>query len=375
MIYLDNNGTTPILPEILKNLPVWGEDFGNPSSIHSLGQSARKRLQSSRQYLADIFKCEPDEIIFNSGATEGNNTVIRGLAEAYPDKNEIVISPIEHKSVLNPVKYLAKKGYKIKFLKIDKNGLIDTDDLIKKITDKTLFVSVIHTNNETGVIQDIKTISKICREKEIIFFSDIVQGFLKEDIPFEDIDFFTISGHKFNAPKGIGILKRNKDKNLIPLLFGGGQEYGIRSGTENLLFITAITETIKIWLKNRDRYIDHLKNLKENFIKRLKEEIPDIEIVSENVKTVPNTVNVIFPKIKAQDIVLYLNSKNIYVSSGSACSSGSIKPSHVLIAYGYTEEESLRAVRFSFGIFNEIEDIDITVKTLKEALNKLSIFS
>ena len=375
MIYLDNNGTTPILPEILKNLPVWGEDFGNPSSIHSLGQSARKRLQSSRQYLADIFKCEPDEIIFNSGATEGNNTVVRGLAEAYPDKNEIVVSPIEHKSVLNPVKYLAKKGYKIKFLKIDKNGLIDTDDLIKKITGKTLFVSVIHTNNETGVIQDIKTISKICREKDVILFSDIVQGFLKEDIPFEDIDFFTISGHKFNAPKGIGILKRNKNKNLIPLLFGGGQEYGIRSGTENLLFITAITETIKIWLKNRDRYIDHLKNLKENFIKRLKEEIPDIEIVSENVKTAPNTVNVIFPKIKAQDIVLYLNSKNIYVSVGSACSSGSITPSHVLIGYGYTEEESLRAVRFSFGIFNKIEDIDITVETLKEGFKKLSIFS
>lgn len=375
MIYLDNNGTTPIFREILEKLSLWGEIFGNPSSIHSLGQKAKLEIQKSRIYLSKVFNCEPEEIIFNSGATEGNNTVVRGLAEAYPEKDEIVVSPIEHKSVLNPIKYLARKGYKVKFLKVSRDGLIDIEDLKGKITNKTLFVSVIHTNNETGVIQDIKNISSTCREREVILFSDIVQGFLKEDIQFKDIDLFTISGHKFNAPKGIGILKRNKNKDLIPLLFGGGQEFGIRSGTENFIFIKAITEAVNIWMENREKFIKHLKGLKERFIKKLKEEIPDVEIVSENVKTAPNTVNVIFPKVKSQDLVLYLNSKNIYTSPGSACSSGSITPSYVLLAYGYSEEESLRAVRFSFGVFNKPEDIDITVKTLKEGIEKLSIFS
>ena len=375
MIYLDNNGTTPIFPEILKNLQNWGELFGNPSSIHSLGQKAKREIQNRRIYLSNIFKSEPEEVIFNSGATEGNNTVIRGLAEAYPQRNEIVVSPIEHKSVLNPIKYLAKKGYKVKFLKVNKDGLIDLDDLKKKISNKTLFVSVMHTNNETGVIQDIKNISAICKEKEVIFFSDLVQGFLKEDIDYTDIDFFTLSGHKFNAPKGIGILKRNKSIKLTPLLFGGGQEYGIRSGTENVMFIIAITEAIKIWLDNREKFLKHLKLLKETFIREIKEKIPDIKVVSENVKTAANTVNIIFPKVKGQDLVLYLNSKDIYVSSGSACSSGSINPSHVLLAYGYKEDESLRSVRFSFGIFNKLEDIYITVETIKEGINKLSIFS
>ncbi|RUM59625.1 MAG: cysteine desulfurase, partial [Persephonella sp.] len=175
MIYLDNNATTPIFPEILNKLKEWGELFGNPSSIHSLGQLSRREIEKARLFLSNIFNSDPDEIIFNSGATEGNNTVIRGLAEAYPDKNEVIVSPIEHKSVLNPIKFLAKKGYKIEFLKIDRNGLIDLDDLKKKISKKTLFVSIIHTNNETGVIQDINAIYEICKEKEVLFFSDIVQ--------------------------------------------------------------------------------------------------------------------------------------------------------------------------------------------------------
>ena len=375
MIYLDNNATTPIFPDILKNLSVWGEIFGNPSSIHSLGQRAKNEIQKSKKFLSQIFKCEPEDIIFNSGATEGNNTVIMGLTEAYPDKDEIILSPIEHKSILNPVRFLAKRGYKVKFLRIDENGLVDIEDLKRKITKKTLFVSVIHTNNETGVVQDIRSISSVCKERDVIFFSDIVQGFLKEEIPYKDIDFFTVSGHKFNAPKGIGILKRNKDIDLIPLILGGGQEYGVRSGTENVLFIIAITEAIKIWQKNREHFVAHLNLLKKTFIKELKEKIPDIKIVSENVKTAPHTVNVIFPKVKAQDLILYLNSKNIYVSSGSACSSGSLTPSHVLLAYGYSEEESLRSIRFSFGIINSLEDIQITVNTLKKGIDKLSIFS
>ncbi|RUM60343.1 MAG: cysteine desulfurase [Persephonella sp.] len=374
MIYLDNNATTPIFPEILNKLKEWGEIFGNPSSIHSLGQKSRKEIEKARLFLSEVFQADTEEIIFNSGATEGNNTIIRGLVEAYPDKNEIIVSPIEHKSVLNPIKFLAKKGYKVKFLRIDKNGLIDLDDLKKKISKKTLFVSVIHTNNETGVIQDINAIYEICKEKEVLFFSDIVQGFLKEDIDFKKIDFFTLSGHKFNAPKGIGIMKRDKSKKLTPLLFGGGQEFSIRSGTENIIFILAIVEAIKTWLEKRDLFINHLKELKKLFIEELKKAIPNIHIVSENVKTAPHTVNIIFPNIRAQDLVLFLNKNGIYVSSGSACSSGSLSPSHVLLAYGYSEKESLSSIRFSFGVNNKIKDVYKTVEALKEGIDKLYKF-
>ena len=372
-IYFDNAATTPVFNEIKEKLPEWMEEFfGNPSSIHSDGQKSRLEIEKCRREIAAIVGCEEDEIIFTSCATESNNTIIRGLAESYPEKNEIVVSPIEHKSVLSPVRYLSRKGFKVHFLKIDKNGLIDTDDLKKKINKKTLFVSVIHGNNETGVVQNIKAISEVCKEKEVTFFSDTVQSFLKEEIP--EIDFFSVSGHKINAPKGIGFLKRNKRIKISPLLYGGGQEFGIRSGTENVIYIKALAEAIKKWHKNNKSYTNHLKSLKSLFVNLLKEKIPGEEIVSETVKTLPHIVNVIFPNVDAQTLLMALNTAGLEASSGSACSSGTPTPSHVLLSYGYSEKEALRAVRFSFGIYNTEDEVFRAVSLIQETLEKLSSF-
>ncbi len=372
-IYLDNAATTPVFEDILESIPEWGKEFfANPNSIHSDGQKSKLLIDRCRRYISSIVGCEEEEIIFTSCATESNNTIIRGLAESYPEKNEIIVSPIEHKSVLMPVKYLSKKGYKVHFLKVDKDGVVDINQLKDKISPRTLFVSVIHVNNETGVLQDIKTISRLCKEREVIFFSDTVQSFMREEIP--EIDFFPVSGHKINAPKGIGFLKRNKNISLSPLILGGGQEFRLRSGTQNVIFIKALTEAVKRWEINKESYLKHLKKLKNHFIKLLKEQIPDVHIVSENVKTSPHITTVILPKVDAQSVIMALNSAGIDVSSGSACSSGTPTPSHVLLSYGYSEEEALRAVRFSFGIQNSVEEIEETVLTLKKVLEKLSLF-
>ncbi len=372
-IYLDNAATTPVFNQILQSLYTWGKEyFGNPSSIHSDGQKSRLLLEECRREIASVLNCDEEEIIFTSCATESNNTIIKGLAEKYPEKDEIIVSPIEHKSVLNPVKYLARKGYKVRFLPVDKNGTVDLEMLEKWISPKILLVSVIHGNNETGVLQDIDKVSKICREKECIFFSDTVQSFLKEDIP--EIDFLSVSGHKIHAPKGIGFLKRNKNIEIEPLIHGGGQEFGLRSGTENIIYIKALKEAIRIWIENKDRYISHLKELKRYFVELIHKELPGEEVVSENVKTLPHIVSVIFSNIDAQTMIMALNSRGISVSSGSACSSGTPTPSHVLLAYGYSSEEALRAVRFSFSIFNTKEEIKKTVETIKNIKKDFNLF-
>ena len=363
-IYLDNAATTPIFNEILENLHKWGKEYyGNPSSIHSDGQKSKLLLEECRRFIAQVLKCDEEEIIFTSCATESNNTIIKGLAEKFPDKNEIIVSPIEHKSVLNPVRYLARKGYKVRFLPVDRNGIVDLNTLEKWISPKTLLVAVIHGNNETGVMQDIDTISRICKEKECIFFSDTVQSFLKESIP--DIDFLSVSGHKIHAPKGIGFLKRNKNIDIEPLIHGGGQEFGLRSGTENILYIKALKEAVNIWIDNKEKFLNHLKELKKTFIDLLHQELPGEEVVSEKVKTLPHIVSVIFEDIDAQTMIMALNSRGISVSSGSACSSGTPTPSHVLLSYGYSPEEALRAVRFSFSVFNTKEEIEKTIEIIK----------
>ena len=374
-IYLDNAATTKIFPEILNEMVgVFEEYYANPNAIYSDAQKSRNLIEESRRLIADFVGSESEEIFFTSCATESNNTIIRGLAEQFPQKNEILISPIEHKSVLNPVKFLQKKGFKVKFLKIYKNGLIDIDDLKNKINSKTLFVGIIHGNNETGVLQDIEKIGKICKEKEVFFFSDVVQTFCKEKINLDYLDFFSVSGHKINAPKGIGLFYKNKDTQIVPLLFGGGQEKGLRSGTENVAFIKFLADAVKIWNENNQQKISYLKEIRDEFENQLQKEIPEIEIISKSVSRVPNISAVIFPKVDAQSMVIGLNSENVMVSSGSACSSGTPTPSHVLLSYGYSEKETLRYVRFSFGLMNKKEEIYESVKRIKTVFDKLYNF-
>ena len=375
MIYLDNAATTQVFEEIVNNQSKWlKEYFANPNSLHPDGQKSRIALEETRRYFAGLIDCLDEEVIFTSCATESNNTVIKGLAESYPEKDHIIISPIEHKSVLMPVKYLAKKGYKVDFLKIDNQGRIDLDHLKKIITSKTLFVGVIHVNNETGVIQDLAEIGKICREKEVPFFSDTVQSFGKIDIPFEYLDFFSVSGHKINAPKGIGLLKINKNIDITPLLHGGGQENGFRSGTENVVGAIALKNAADIWLKSRENILEKFKRLERVLINGLRENIPEIKVVSENNK-VPYITTVLFPGVTGQEMVMALGRKGIDVSSGSACSTGSPMPSHVLLAYGFHEKDALSGARFSFGFYTEEEEIKKAISAIVETYKKLKLFS
>lgn len=375
MIYLDNAATTPVFEDILNNLGKWQREyFANPNSLHPDGQKSRIAVEEARRYFTGLIGCLEEEVVFTSCATESNNTVIKGLAESYPEKNHIIISPIEHKSVLMPVKYLTKKGYKVDFLKIDNHGKIDLDHLRKIITPKTLFVGVIHVNNETGVIQDITEIGKICKGKEVPFFSDTVQSFGKVDIPFEYLDFFSISGHKINAPKGVGLLKINKNIDITPLLHGGGQENGFRSGTENVVGAIALKEATQNWMENKKNLWEKFKRLEKLLINGLRENIPEIKVVSENNK-VPYITTVLFPGITGQEMVMALGRKGIDISSGSACSTGSPMPSHVLLAYGFFEKDALSGVRFSFGFYTEEEDIKKAVPIIVETYKKLKLFS
>lgn len=372
-IYLDNASTTPVFEEVIKQLPVWTRNFyANPNSIHKLGQKVKNEIEKVRQNIANIINESTENIIFTSGATESNNTIIKGYIEK-TKKREILISSIEHKSVLNVAKYLAKKGIKIKFLKVDENGKIDLDYLKKSLSKETALACIIHTNNETGVKQDIKEISKILKEHEIPLFSDTVQSFIKEEIDFQDIDFYSVSGHKINSIKGIGLLVKKKD--LSPLIHGGGQENGFRSGTQNVIGILAIGKAIEIWDKNKEEYKKNLKQLKETFETRIKEEIPDIKIVSEKVERANSISCLIFPKVDAQSLVISLGRQGVYLSSGSACSSGTPTPSHVLLAYGYSEEEALKAIRVSFGVFNSLEEVEESVLKIKKSFEKIYKFS
>ncbi|MCX7759824.1 MAG: cysteine desulfurase [Hydrogenothermaceae bacterium] len=375
MIYFDNAATTVVFEEVLKNLNKYYTDyFANPSSIHREGQKARQLVEKSRFYISEVIGCSDEEIFFTSCATESNNTIIFGVAERFPNKNKIVVSPVEHKSVLMPLKQLVKRGFKVEFLKVDKDGKVDIDYLKNVIDEKTALVAVLHGNNETGVLQDIESIGKICREKEVLFFTDVVQSFLKEEINIEYIDFLSISGHKFNAPKGIGILYKRKDIDIPPLIYGGGQEKGLRSGTENVQLIGAISDAVRIWKQNSPEFIKKLKEIRKRFEALIKERIPQIHIVGEKVERLPHISNIIFQKVDAQSLIMALDSEGICVSSGSACSSGTPTPSHVLLSMGYSEKEALSSVRFSFGVYNTLEEVDFATEKIREIYLQLSTF-
>ena len=372
-MYFDNAATTKPFEEIIDNISsLISNNYANPNSIHKLGQEVKNQIEKVRIDIASYLKINPENLVFTSGATEGNNTILKSLLfKRDEDKEEILISPIEHKSVLVPAKFLAQYGFKIKFLKIDKNGRIDLEYLKKNISKRTALVCVIHANNETGVIQDISSISRICKEYDVLFFSDTVQSFLKEDFNSLDLDFFTISSHKINSLKGCGLLYVKDTQSITPLLHGGGQEHGIRSGTQNVEGILSFGIAFKKWVENKNSFIDKLKSLRDLFEKSIKEKIPDVEIVSKNTDRICHISNIIFPKVDAQSMIAALSSRGIYVSSGSACTSGTPTPSHVLLAYGYSEEEALRSIRFSFGIHNTSEEITEGIEIISKVFNML----
>ncbi len=364
-VYLDNAATTKIDSRVLqKMLPFLKETYGNASSIHEQGQIARRAIEESRNIIAKKIDALPEEIIFTSGATESNNLVILGVAKCLKKKgNHIITSQIEHSSVLNACKNLALKGFQITYLPVTKEGVVKPELVERAITKKTILVSIMHANNETGTIQNINSFADICARKGILFHTDCVQSFLKVPFSLKKIsaDFVSLSAHKIHGPKGTGALFVRKNITLSPLFFGGNQENKLRPGTEN---VSGIVGFAKASLLLKKTNCNKMKFLQNRCVRELLR-IPKITIHNLNSKKVCNIINFSIENVSSEDLLKYLNCRKIYVSSASACSSHE-KSSHVLEAMGLSKIESENSIRISLSKFTTTREISFFLRELKK---------
>lgn len=378
-VYLDHSATTPVHPEVLEAmLPYYKEKFGNPSSIHEYGRVAKTALEEAREKVAKLFNCSPYEIYFTSGGTESNNLAIKGVAFANKKKGKhIITSSVEHHAVLESCKFLKKEGYEITYLPVDRWGLVDPDDLRKNIKDDTILVSIMHVNNETGTIQPIEELVRIAKEKGVYFHTDAVQsaGKIPIDVGKLPVDLASISAHKIYGPKGVGAIYIRKGTRIIPLSHGGHHERSRRAGTENIPGIVGLGEAVEMVLKDMDKHNKHLKNLTETFFKKLKETVKDIQLNGHFDKRIPSTLNISFKGVEGESIILSLDMKGVAVASGSACTSGSLEPSHVLSAMRIEPAVAQSSIRFSFGRENTIDDVDYVTGVLPEIIERLRSMS
>ncbi len=377
MIYLDNNATTPIDPEVLETmLPYFTEKFGNASSVHHrFGWEASDAVEEAREKVAKLINAKADEIIFTSGATESNNLALKGVSFMYKEKGKhIITSQTEHKSVLDVCKWLEKKGFEVKYLPVDRYGIVNIDELKKSIRDDTILVSVMMVNNETGVIGPIEEIGKICKEKGVLFHTDATQGFGKLPIDVErmGIDLLSISAHKIYGPKGVGALYIRKSSPRIrcePIIHGGGHERGMRSGTLNVPGIVGLGKSAEIAHTQMNKDAERIKKLRDLLHNNLSSKLEGVHLNGHPEKRIYNTVNLSFEWVEGEALMLSID--DIAVSSGSACTSGSLEASYVLRAMGIPDELAHNSIRFSLGRFNTQEEIEYTIKRVIEAVNKL----
>lgn len=371
-IYFDNAATTQVDEQVTRAmLPYFSDNYGNASSLHQKGLEAREAVEKARQIIAKSVNAKPEDIIFTSGGTESNNLAIKGLAFAYPEKKHIITSKIEHDCILNSCKWLEKKGYRITYLDVDHEGFIDLKQLEKSITNNTLLVSIIHGNNEIGTIQNIEAIGKICGNKKVYFHSDACQSYMKTEIDVEkqNIDLLTLNAHKLHGPKGVGALYLRKGIKLESLLSGGGQERNIRSGTENVPGIVGFAKAVELFDK---KDVEKMKKLRDRLVLGL-EKLGKINGPRE--RRLCSNVNVRFDGIEGESILLMLDKEGIEVSTGSACSSKSLEPSHVLIAIGVKPEQAHGSIRISLGKFNTPEEANKLLEVLPKIVSKLNKIS
>jgi cysteine desulfurase len=374
-IYFDHSATTPVLPEIAEIVgKCFSKFYGNASEPHTPGRQAKELLNTSRLTIANAMGAKPREIVFTGGGTESDNLAVLGVAEAYQKKgNHIITSEIEHPAVLMPLRYLSRKGFKITKVGVDKYGMVDPDDIKKAVTDNTILVSIMHANNITGTIQPIIEIGKFLKEKGIIFHTDAVQSFCSIGTKVDDlnVDLLSISGHKFYAPKGIGALYVRKGTKIMPQLLGGGHEHGIRSSTENIPGIAGLAKAVEIGQKDITEKFKNISTLR-NYIKdSLIEKIDDIRFNGHPTERLPGNCNFSFKYIEGEAIVLRLDGEGIAVSSGSACSSSSMKPSHTLTAMGLTAEEAHGSLRITLGFENTMQEADHFIEVLPKIISDL----
>ncbi len=374
-VYLDHNATTPLHPEVLEAmLPYYKEAFGNPSTIYSFGQETRKATDEAREKVANLIGASPEEIIFTSGGTEANNLALKGVAAALEKKGRhIITSSIEHHAVLSTLEYLEKRGYTVSFLPVDEHGWLDPKEVEEAITSQTALISVMHANNEVGTIEPIAKIGEIARRAGIYFHTDAVQtiGKIKVNVDDLKVDLLSLSAHKFYGPKGAGALYVRKGTRIHPLLHGGYQERRRRAGTENVAGIVGLGKAAEIASNEMVQQSRRESNLRDRLEKMIGENINHCRLNGHPTRRLPNTLNISFEFIEGESLILNLDLKGVAVSTGSACTSGSLEPSHVLMAMGVAPEIAQGSIRFSLGRDNQKEDIDYTVENLVEIVARL----
>lgn len=374
-IYLDNSATTRLDDEVLKEMmPYLTEEYGNASSIYKLGRNTRNAVETAREKIAKAINADPDEIYFTSGGTESDNTAIRGIAYNNKKKgNHIITSKIEHPAVLETCKQLEKEGFKVSYIDVNENGIINLEQLKNSIQDATILISIMSANNEIGTIQPIKEIGTIAKENNIYFHTDAVQavGSIKIDVKELNIDSLSMSAHKFYGPKGIGVLYIKRGIAFQKFMNGGHQERNKRAGTENVPAIVGMGKAIEIACTDLEKHTKQIKELRNYYINQVKDKIPYIKINGDIEKRLPGNSNISFRFIEGEGLLLNLDLKGICASSGSACTSGSLDPSHVLLAIGLPHEIAHSSLRISIGKYNTKEEIDYLVENLVEIVSKL----
>ena len=373
--YFDHAATTPVKEEVLKEmLPYFNLQYGNASSIYTLGRASRKAIENAREKVASAISAKPKEIYFTSCGSESDNLALKGICYANRNKkNHIITSKIEHPAILQSCKTLEEQGFEVTYLGVDKDGLISTSELENSIKENTILVSIMFANNEIGTIQPISQIGQICKKHNIIFHTDCVQavGNVEIDVEKMNIDLLSMSAHKFYGPKGVGALYVKKGIEFNRIQDGGHQERNKRAGTENVAGIVGMGKAIELAQKNLINYNKKLTNLRDYYFSQVEQKIPNIKINGSIKNRLPGNANISFEKIDAQELLLNLDEKGICASAGSACSSGEASPSHVLLALGLEQELAYGSLRITLGEENQKEDIDFLIKQLEDIVKEL----
>ena len=370
--YFDHAATTGVKEEVLKEmLPYFNIEYGNPSSIYGIGRSVKRAIEGAREKVAKAINAKPNEIYFNGCGSQSDNLAIKGIAYALKEKgNHIITSRIEHHAVLNSCKSLERDGFKVTYLNVDKDGLINLQELKETITDKTILITIMTANNEIGTIEPIEEIGKIAKKNNVYFHTDSVQaiGNIKIDVQKMNIDSLSMSAHKFYGPKGVGALYVKEGVPFIKLQDGGHQEKNKRAGTENTAGIIGLGKAIELAYKNIDEYNDKLQKLRDYYISEVEKKIPGTILNGHRTKRLPGNANISFKGVNGGDLLLKLDEKGICASTGSACNTGSTEPSHVLVSIGLKPEYLQGSLRTTFGYENTKEDIDYLLSSLKEII-------
>ena len=377
-IYMDNAATTQVYPEVFEAMkPYFTEFYGNPSSIYSFAGNSKKAVEDSRKTIADFLGAKTEEIYFTGGGSESDNWALKATADAYGNKGKhIITSKIEHHAILHTCEYLEKKGFEVTYLDVDENGFVNPADVEKAIRPDTILISIMTANNEIGTIEPIAEIGKIAKEHGVLFHTDAVQAF--GHIPMnvdENIDMLSASGHKINGPKGIGIMYIRKGVKIGSFVHGGAQERQRRAGTHNVPGIVGIGKAVELARDNMKERMEYETKLRDHLISRVMEEIPYAKLNGDKVKRLPNNVNVCFRFIEGESMLILLDQNGVCGSSGSACTSGSLDPSHVLLAIGLPHEIAHGSLRLTLSEKNTMEEVDFTVDKLKGIIERLRSMS